>query len=413
MGRLKSLGTKDISQFLFANAMYSLSTGLISILSPYLLRDSKTYEDFIYIFQNVMYLTSLFTAGLNVALLRFYKYNHAKYDFFFSLVVSVIICGIFLLGFFENNILTDWLNLKPSSFLEHLFIYISVCFSLMYIFNRAALTAKEKYKKIAFDISIIFVLRIIALYIVAIVGISNLSLVLLIVCILPFFNEFLVFTKRLTTLKWGSLEGLREFIFFSLKIAIIGILFLTSNRLLVIAVKSYDNSLAASLSFANGLIGIISILNTTLSSYFIGKLDYKNVASITVYLKKVRRFTLPFFVLLALVAAVGFAFVEVSYPDNATVTAWICAITICQSGIIFFLGLVTLLAKTYNCLNVQLAVNVLVCIAVYLVVHTLTLHLDIIPKYLLVNLTIILGEVCLMGYVLRRHSLQEKAAVAP
>lgn len=401
--RITALFKKDLSLFLFANALYSLSTGLISILSPYILRDTQTYEDFIYIFQNVMYLTSIFTAGFTVALLRYYKYNPSKYDFFYTLIVSAIIGVTFLLGLWQNNFLTQWLNLSTSSFSEHLLIYVSVGFSLLYVFNRAAFTAQERFRTIAVGILLIFILRLLALLYIGVSGTSHLALILLLVCILPMTNEILVLGKKWFSVKRTPMDGMGQFIAFALKTAVIGTIFLTSNRLLLISVKSYDSTIAASLSFANGMIGITTILSATISSFYIGRLDYKDPTAITAYLRKVKRCIPLFSALLVLASAAAFLFVWTTYPNHPVETAWICVITIMQAGIIFYLGLVTLLTKTYNCLNVQLAVNAVVCALVYTIISTLQHRIPIIPQYLFINLAIISGETILLIYVLRKH----------
>lgn len=405
---IRSLCAKELSQFLYANAMYSVSTGLISILAPYIINDAICYENFIYIFQSIMYLTSVFTAGFTVALLRFYKYAPAKYESFFSFITLLIIGAILILGLWKNNGLTEWLNIHAESSIEHLIIYIGVCSSLIYIFNRAYLTAKEKFQSITYGITIIFLLRILAMAFIAIAKITNVKIIIFMVCILPMCHEILIFGKRVLSMKISSPNGLSEFVVFALKTAIIGILFLTSNRLLAISVKSYDNSIAASLSYAYGLIGLVSILNATISSYFIGKLDCNDPEMIAHYLKKIRAF-IPYFAITLLgVSFVAYLFVKTTYPCNPTETAWICVVTICQSGIIFYLGLVTLLAKTYNCLNVQLLINIAVCCVVYLIVNSLGHSTGIIPFYILVNSVISMGEVLLLMFVLNKHRLFSK-----
>ena len=80
---LKSFTNNNLFLFICANALYSASTGLINILSPILLKQA-TYEQFIYIFQNIIFLTTLFTAGFIPTLLRFYKYDKETYKFYYQ-----------------------------------------------------------------------------------------------------------------------------------------------------------------------------------------------------------------------------------------------------------------------------------------------------------------------------------------
>lgn len=408
--RIKDVCSKDISLFLFANGLYSLSTGLISILSPFILDGIDVYENFIYIFQNIMFLTSIFTAGFTVALLRYYKYNPPQYEYYYTIIVLSILGCVTFLGIIKNNYLTQILNLRTDSLIEHFLIYLSVTFSLMYIFNRATLTAKGEYKKIAYGIAVIFIIRIIGLLIIAFSHIKDLSLVILIVCIFPMCNELLILRKKLINTKKKSTSGIKDFILFALKSAIIGSIFLTSNRLLVISVKEYDNTMAASLSFANGLIGIITILNTTISSFYIGKLDCRDTTTITTYLLKIKKSCFYFLCGLIATSILIYLFVSFLYPNEPIKTAWLSAITIIHSGIIFYFGLVTLLAKTYNYLNIQLIINSVVCAFVYILITILGQSQDIIIEYILVNLVILAGEGILLVLVLNKYRQNLKNA---
>lgn len=412
IGRIKELGGKDISQFLYANVLYSISTGLISLLSPFVLAEEDVYENFIYIFQSILYLTSISTAGFAVALLRYYKYDSEKYSYYYKVAVSLIYILLIVLGLYHNNPLTGALHLQCDSYVDHFLIYISVAVSLMFVFNRAILTAKEEYKTITKDAVVISLLRIVMLGVVAAAKITDITLILFLVCILPMLQEVWVYAVKIVKEKRTDMGEFPSFIVFAIKVSLVGIIFMTSTRLMMITTKSYSDSLAASLSFASGFIGIINILNTTLSTFYIGKLDARNLEAIGGYLSKVKKF-FPLFSGVTIVASVAvYLFIWSTYPTNAVVTAWIGALTIVQSGLLFPLGLITLLAKTYNILNWQLAVNLTVCGLVYLAVTALNQKADIVVEYLAVNAIIILGEAVLALKVLNLVRKRRRIDVA-
>lgn len=267
ISKIRKLATGNLSLFLFANALYSLSTGLINLLSPFIL-DAKVYEDFIYVFHNIMMLTTIFVLGLVPTMLRFYKYDKEKYSCYYLLTSTVVYAVLLLLGLFVDNPLSAVLKITRSSLSENFIIYLSVVFSILYVFNRGLLTARNKYKNITVGIVIIFVIRMFSLFIIARFGIKDFNVILLSVCILPFLYEAVIYLKSVLKISRCSFKDYGAFIIFSVKISIVGILFTSTNQIFLVHAKGVDGSMAAALSFAGGLVGIINILNTTMSSYF-------------------------------------------------------------------------------------------------------------------------------------------------
>lgn len=400
ISKIIEFSKKDISLFLYANALYSLSTGLISLLSPVIL-PVRAYEEFIYLFQIILFLTGVCTGGLVPALLRFHKLDTLKYKYYYTLITGLIYAVLIVLGFFPHNPISRLLNIEVESIGENLTIYGSIIFSLLYIFNRGVLTAESSFRKLTVNIAIILVFRLAALFVVYFLGITSIPSILFLICILPFSYEAVFFIKSSISLKTFRLShGFYEFLFFTLKICAIGIIFLATSRLFVISAKGYDNSLAAALSFATGLTGIIHILNTTFNSYFIGKLDSRNPVSVRNYISRIIK-KLPLFLIAAAVLSAGFyAFVMLIYPDNTQEAALISAITIAQSAIILYLGMITLLTKTFNLLNIQLALNVLAFILVFTVVNVFSKSIGSITTYVIINSIILLCELILAVIVI-------------
>mgnify|MGYP000686134221 CR=1 FL=1 len=400
---LKSFTNNNLFLFICANALYSASTGLINILSPILLKQA-TYEQFIYIFQNIIFLTTLFTAGFIPTLLRFYKYDKETYKFYYQFSTLIIYIVLFIFSFWQQNPILLLLKISTYSTQENLIIFSSIIASLLFIFNRGYATAENKYKPMILNITIIAIVRTFALILIYYYNISNIYLILIAVCILPFIGELFFFIKKLTLTHICSFANYKQFILFSLKISIAGIIYLITNRLFLIATKSINDTLAASVSFSIGLVGILHIFNTSFVSYFIGKLDAREPSLITQYLQKIKRAT-PFFItFLVTICTLTFLFVYIYYPNNTINTAIISTITIFQSAIITYIGLITLLTKTYNMLNVQICINFICLIIVFILTnYFINLFPNIISLYCTINIIIILGEYSLAKFVLKQH----------
>lgn len=405
ISKIRKLATGNLSLFLFANALYSLSTGLINLLSPFIL-DAKVYEDFIYVFHNIMMLTTIFVLGLVPTMLRFYKYDKEKYSCYYLLTSTVVYAVLLLLGLFVDNPLSAVLKITRSSLSENFIIYLSVVFSILYVFNRGLLTARNKYKNITVGIVIIFVIRMFSLFIIARFGIKDFNVILLSVCILPFLYEAVIYLKSVLKISRcsfkDSFKDYGAFIIFSVKISIVGILFTSTNQIFLVHAKGVDGSMAAALSFAGGLVGIINILNSTMSSYFLGKLDARDEASIKSYLDKVGGFRFYYFLALLIVCSLIFAVIFNIYPTNASQVAWLCVVTLLQTGIIFYIGLYSLMTKTFNLLNRQLLINLLCFGTVFVIVRIFPFSAEfVVLEYSVVSGVIILFELMVARMVLR------------
>ena len=105
---LNRLKQSNLFKFLLANALYSLSTALISIISP-ILYTNTVYESYIYIYQMVLFITGVTTAGLVPALLRYYKIDKsgnrriAGTGIGLSIVKEILIAHGFRFGVTSNE----------------------------------------------------------------------------------------------------------------------------------------------------------------------------------------------------------------------------------------------------------------------------------------------------------------------
>lgn len=392
--------SSGVSRFLIANMLYSLSTALISIMSPILLQND-VYEDFIYLFQMVLFLTGIFSAGLVPGLLRYYKFDNKKFEFYYYFTAFIIMLLLMIVGLFPGNFISEALKIAPDSIFDSLMIYLSIVFSLSFIFNRGTQTAKCNYDAILKDVLIIFVIRIVLLLGIKLFRISNTYTVLMLLCILPFIYEFGVFVLSFIRTKVSGLDKYGEFLNFIFKISIAGVIFTATSRLFIISAKSYDSSLAAALSFAAGMTGIITIFNTTFSSVFIGQLDHRDKGGVSHYIGKVKKFLLPFMVATLFLGLGIFIFVFFVYPDNTLQASIISAITVVHCAMMSYLGLITLMTKTYDLLNAQIFLNICAFLLVFIFVRYISVSINEYISYIIINTILLLIEILLAFFVLK------------
>ena len=247
----------------------------------------------------------------------------------------------------------------------------------------------------------IVLIRVAMLVLVHFLHLSNLYVILLLLCVAPFLHELLVFVISIFKIQVTRLDKYWEFLVFIFKISIAGVIFTATSRLFIISSKSYDVSLAAALSFAAGMTGIITIFNTTFSSIFIGRLDHRNAEGIGVYLNKIKKYLLPFLLLTLLLGLGVFLFVTLIYPDNTIQAAIISSLTVVHCALMSYLGLITLMTKTYNLLNVQILLNGLGFLIILLFVKYLSVCLNEYVSYIIINTILLMMETVLAFLVLR------------
>ena len=410
--KIKEKIKSPLFTFIFANAMYSFSTWLISILSPFLL-EKDTYERFIYSFQTMLYVASVSTLGFVPTLLRYYKYDKQKYQDYFLYCISVIYILLLIVGFFPKNPLSCFLHIEDYSFSAHLVFYLSSITILLFVFNRALLTAEAKYMVLVKTILSICVIRVLAMLFIKAVNITSDAMVMFCICVIPMMWEFLIYGKNVAKIKWYfNYREFKSFIVFAFMTSIIGIIFVTSGRLYLLELKSNNSFNVPIISYVYGMLGIVTIFNTTFSPYFIGKLDARNLHQIDAYIYKIKLFTIPYLLFVVLLTCGIFMFVYLCYPYNSSIAAIYAAVASVSSSLIAYVGLLTLLTKTFNLLKMQLCVNGTCLIVTFLYVRYIPC-IDSIYAYVLLVIIQLVFELFVAIFVLykikRVKQIQEKS----
>ena len=397
---VKRTAQRNVSKFLFANALYSFSTWLISFLSPYIFVNSL-YQEFIYLFQTMLFVSSLSTLGLVPALLKYYKHDPDRYEAYLVYAVTVIFSFLLLLGLFCGNPISQFLNIDRYEWGVHFVFYLSVISHLTYIFNRAVRTAKEEYSKLFSDICLVFMVRIGVLGALMLWGITHLAASLAFICILPMTADLVHYLRTLWKPRPLQRQQLMEFLLFALTTSVIGIIYNTTNRLYLLRIKEVSDTIAALICYSGGMLGVITIFNTTFTSYFIGKLDERNVEGMNRYCSKLKRMLLPYVLCAGFCALLLFGIVYYAYPYDKLLAATYSVVLFGGAASISYIGLVTLMTKTLNLLREQLAINVVCFVCTYLVVH-LSVEVESFRVFVIAVCLPVLFEVLLAGIVLRR-----------
>ena len=351
---------KDILFFLMANVIYSLSSFLVNAFLPKIL-NIGIYTQFVYIFQMVLFATNTMQIGFTMALYYFAK-NASKesYNIYYTLITLLNI-GILVACLLPQSFVFGLLKLTDLSFPERLCFALAVIVSSIFLYNKGANIQQKQYKYMLGVSISAFVFRMAALIYIWAMHLENITTLLLLIFVFPFIVDIKDYTLRVirNVRPWEiSTNALREFVVYSLKVWLTAVLFLISNKLFLISTKDQDEGFTASLAFASGFIGIIYIFKSTFYNFYLAKFSRDNLQEIKNYVQKLLKYALPYFVLVLLITLCACTLVRFFFDELEESTWKVLFILLMQTGIICYLGMITLLTKTLNYLNLEIALNI-------------------------------------------------------
>ena len=351
---------KDIVFFLMANIVFSLSSFLINAFLPKIL-STDTYTQFVYIFQMVLFATNTMQVGFIMALYYFAK-NESKESFnIYYTLVTLLNIGILACCLIPQSFVFGLLKLTDLSFTERLCFSLAVIVSSVFLYNKGANIQQKQYKYMLGVSLSAFILRIAALVYIMLAQIEGNALLLLLIFVFPFVVDIKDYTLRVCrNVRPHKIEKskLAAFVTYSVKVWLTGVLFIISDKLFLISTKNLDVDFTASLAFASGFIGIIYIFKSTFYNFYLAKFSKDNVEEIKNYVQKLLRYALPYFAMLLFIVLCSCTFVRFIFGNLGESTWKVLFILLMQTGIICYLGMITLLAKTFNYLNLEVALNI-------------------------------------------------------
>ncbi|MCR4592993.1 MAG: hypothetical protein K5672_07565 [Bacteroidaceae bacterium] len=351
---------KDFMFFLMANIVFSLSSFLVNIFLPKIL-SANTYTQFVYIFQMVLFSTNTMQLGFVLALYYFAKQNSKESFNIYYTLVSLLNIGILICCLLPHSFVFGLLKLQDLSFAERFGFALSVIVSSIFLYNKGANIQQKEYHYMLWVSLSAFLLRIAALIYIALTHTEGKTLLLLLIFVCPFVVDIKDYTLRvIRNVRPRQIKKpmLSDFTTYSVKAWLTGVLFIISEKMFLISTKDMDEVFTASLAFASGFIGIIYIFKATFYNFYLAKFSRDNIQEIKNYVQKLLKYALPYFVLLLFIVACSCICVRYIFGGLGE-SAWkILFVLLMQTGIICYLGMITLLTKTLNYLNLEIILNI-------------------------------------------------------
>lgn len=368
MNTIKKLLTSNISQYLIANVIFSLSSFAVNLCLPFLL-PTQLFNHFIYVFQMVIFMTSTLQIGIVIGLYKFHEINKEASLSIYYVTTLLLFAFYFLFSLFHNNILITSLKLDSLSYLEQITFALAVIVSNIFLYNKGVNIKEKVYPYMLRISTTIFLIRIGILSLLTFVEINSTSLLLFLFFILPFIQDIRDYFIHLCKhIKYSTISSsfTHSFLLYSFKVWCTGILFIISERIFLISIKNIDAKFTASIAFATGFVGIISLFTSTFTNYFLSTLSTNRIEEIKTYTTQLKKLFFPLMAVLITISFITAYVCKQIYPQLETNTPIVLFIVLLKTGIITYLGMYSLLSKTFNLLNLEIALNILRIITIYL-----------------------------------------------
>jgi hypothetical protein len=270
----------------------------------------------------------------------------------------------------------------------------------LFLFNRAIMNAEKTFLLMLKSVFIITLFRFIALIIISLYATTSITISLILLFIIPFSFEIYYFgNKVLNSVKFNSIcieswQGFYQFISFCSQVFISGALFVICDRIYLMHLRTENMSLAATLSFALGFVGVISVFNMSFTNYFLGKINPNDIKEIIQFKLRVNKFFVPFMLITFVLITVITFFVHCFYPRIGGGLIPALIILIMKTALVSFMGFTNVLSKTLNLQHFELGINILRLIAIYVFVQ-FSYKLGFVPSLVGISLVLIIGELIL------------------
>lgn len=365
--RLGNLFQRNISYYVLANVLYSMSSFIVNLSLPFVL-DTAFYSHFVYVFQMVMFMTGMTQLGIIVGLYRFIKQNrHEALNVYYTILLFIYLT-LLILGCITNNFINQLIKIGQMSTVENLLFYMAIIVSSMYVYNKGKNVADKAYKYMMRVTLSAFIIRVLILVLLFFLHTTSLSLVLFLLFVLPFVQDVVDYIRnsfKHVSFKRLNRELLKTFMLYSLKVWLIGALFTTSDKIFLISTKGLDAQFTTAIAFSAGFIGIISLFNQTFQNYFISNLSPENPQNITRYIRRIKKMSLVYFVCLLFVAIAFSGIVYLFYSRLGMIASIVLFTTLVRAGFISYLGMFSLLTKVLDLLNVEILLGIARIAVVY------------------------------------------------
>ena len=401
--------------YTLSSLIYSFSTYIIVLLVPYKL-NLESMADFSASLNIVMMLSFVFEFGVVTSYLRYNQlYGVTKYiNAYFQIAIFLLmffVSGSFLGGYIDGFFGAGNITLKNS------FVYLSSFAVLSWVFFKNIFLANKKINMIFINGVILTLVRIGFLtYILSSSDSFSMNDIYLYLFILPFvfiiffnlkydfeaFKESFSFSKNKIDRKI-FLKRSKQIVIFALTTYVISVLYVYTSRYAIIYLTKFDAiKFIAELGYATSFGGMIIVFSVSIRSYLISKFNISNTKEIKDYIKMMASYKFKFIVASILFSSLLALMVYLIKPNYLSFDTVIFVFVLVQAYLTSaYLGMFSLLSKTFNFNNLELKLNLIRLALVIFWVHLLLLDYPIIG-FIGLNLSMVLVEAFFAKIVLDR-----------
>jgi len=382
--KLKKLATNEGALYFLSSLIYSFSTYLIALLIPYKLH-LETMADFSAAFNIIMLLSFVFEFGIVTSFLRHNQIYHTTKYINAFLQLSIFILMLILANSTLGLALDKAFGIGSIDIRQE-YIYLAALSILMWVFFKNNLLAKKNIHFIIINSFIILFVRVgFLIYIFMSEEAIDLNQIYLYLFIIPFIFMLILSLKENITYMIVAIKSayhdkrhitimikrLKQFMLFSSITYIITFLYVYAGRYPIVYVTENKMTvLMAELGYAFSFFGLVLVFITSIRSYLISKFNISDMDAIMIYVDKIQKVKLKFF-LSAIVASSLVAYmvflIKPSYLSDRSVI--FVFILILSYMLIAYFSLITLLSKTFNFNNLELLLNSIRLVLVFLSVY--------------------------------------------
>ncbi len=421
--KLKKLASNEGALYFLSSLIYSFSTYLIALLIPYKLH-LETMADFSAAFNIIMLLSFVFEFGIVTSFLRHNQiYYSAKYiNAFLHLGIFIL---ILILGYTSLGSMFDTVFGVGSIDIKQEYIYLSVLSILMWVFFKNNLLAKKNIRFIIINSIIILLIRVgFLIYIFMSEEDISLNHIYLYLFIIPFIfmlilsiKENIIYMVEVVKSAYHDkryisimIKRLKQFVLFSSVTYVITFLYVYAGRYPIVYVTENNMTvLMAELGYAFSFFGLVLVFITSIRSYLISKFNISDMDAIMIYVDKIQKVKLKFFlgafVGSSLVAYMVYLIKPSYLSDRSVIFVFIL---ILSYMLIAYFSLITLLSKTFNFNNLEFVLNSIRLLLVFLSVYFVFGEYPIIG-FIMMNTSMVTVEYIFAQKVL--YKVKKKGAV--
>ena len=422
ISKIKAKLSNNATLYLLASLIYSFSTYIVVLLIPYKL-NLALMADFSAALNIIMMLSFVFEFGVVTSYLRYNQlYAPTRYiNAYIQLAIFIFI--LFVSQTFLGDALDHFLGMDNVD-LNQNYLYMAVFAILSWVFFKNIFLANKNIMMILINAVILTALRIAMLgYILWSDASFSTDEIYLYLFILPFafiifFNlkhDFSEFKSSLTFAKDAKQRALffkraKQILIFAFTTYMITIIFVYTSRYAVIYLtKMNATQLIADLGYATSFGGLIVIFSVSLRSFFISKFNISNPDEIDRYITKMASFKVKFLIASIMISGIIALLVYLIKPDYLSMDAVIFVFLLVEAYLLSaYLGMFSLLSKTFNFNNLELKLNILRFILVFGFTHLLLLKYPI-AGFSAINLSMVLVELYFAKIVLGKVAEKRSA----